>query len=123
MKKLLTAFLILAATPAWANWVLFQKTGDSFTYYDPSTITGESMKRVVVKIERQQPTQGIYSMRAQEEIDCNQRRKRLLSLTTFSAPNLSGKVMGKSNEPEGWRPIVSGSVAESLFLHICKGRP
>ena len=55
-----------------------------------------------------------------EEIDCNQERIRLLSLTTY---DIDEKPMHSSDYSNaGWSYIIPGSVGETIMQKICNSK-
>lgn len=94
MKKLLVTLLILCTGPVWAGWVLYEDSGSSKHFIDPSTIRGTTLKKVWKKTEFETPgNDGWRSFRSFYEIDCSDKKSRLLQLSAFDGPNLTGRVL------------------------------
>lgn len=60
------------------------------------------------------------SSRAQEEHDCIKERFRLLALEYFSGNMGSGEALYKTSGESDWTPIPRGTLAQSVWKHVCK---
>lgn len=122
MKKLLATFLILCATPVWAEWVLHSTTAHGVFFYDPTTIRGDNLKRVWQKTNFIKPTKETktLSINTLEEIDCNEGKIRLLQSQSYSGKDLTGEITGATTTPWDWRYIPPNTPSSEVFQLVCK---
>ena len=92
MRIVLIAWLILVATPAWAEWVKVSESDGLTGYVDPATIRKNGNLRRVWEIQdlKARGTKfGELSRRVLNEYDCKEERMRTLSATFHSVDRCS----------------------------------
>lgn len=122
MRVVLAALLLLATTPAWAEWVRLDADQVRVVRIDPATmLTDSNLRRVWQMQDRKAPTpNGERSLRSQVEFDCKELRWRALSLFTYSGPKLTGTaIVGETPAPGEWSAVVTGTLAETMLGHVC----
>lgn len=93
MRVVLTLLLLIAAAPAFAQWVKVDEKDNAIHYIDRTTITQSgAMRRVwVTQYLREKGPDGETSRRAFLEYDCAGRRFRYLSIAKHSPPAAGGQ--------------------------------
>jgi len=120
----LIALLVLSSGPAYAEWEVVDKNDEGTTYIDPDTIrrNGGLVKVWTLhdyKTVRTSSGNSFWSVKGQEEYDCEEQRYRVLAWTGFSGNRGSGKAVS-SNSTEGtWQPVASESVGHVLWTVAC----
>ncbi len=86
MRFILTLSLVLAAAPAWAQWVKVNDTENAIHYIDSRTISkqGQMRKVWVTQYLKERSQDGEISRRAFLEYDCMGARFRILSVSKAS---------------------------------------
>lgn len=122
MRVVVTAFLMLVTTSAWAaEWVKVGEA-DNITYYIDSTPIRKNadLRRVWVLQDRKVRTSnGELSVRGLEEFDCRGTRVRLLSISSHSEQMATGKVLFNASDTGGWNSMTPGTVMETIFKDVC----
>ena len=122
MRVVLAALLLLASTPACAEWVRLDANDARVVYIDPATIVkDDNFRRVSQMQDLKAPTpNGERSMRSLVEFDCRELRWRALSLFTHSGPKLTGTIIfGATPAPGEWSSVAPGTLAETILGHVC----
>lgn len=104
MRAILTLILLLAATPAWAEWVKVAETSDTVFYVDPAAIGSKGGLRqasVIHDYATQEPG-GVRSRQVSYEIDCIGERLRSVSVTEHSEPLGRGERMSSRERESEW---------------------
>ena len=120
--RLVFIFLLMAlAAPAWAEWVKYGETDIASLYYEPATIKKHGNRVGVWRITdlKERHKDGALSFHGLEEYDCKEERVRFVSLTAFSGPMASGKIL-RSARKQFERNILPGSVAETMLKILCR---
>lgn len=110
------------STQSGSNWQLVTSTADGDKWYvDPTTIRRDGTLRRywVVADYRSRGSGGEMSVRTFEETDCREERYRLIQLTAFYGPMLSGRILFNDSEPTRWSQIAPGTVAEGRMRFVC----
>ena len=126
----LITLLLLTVGPLYAEWVeVGGKVKEGRTVYtvyvDSDTIhRSENVVTLWVlmdfKTTQIQPKPPHMSVKSQREIDCTQKRIRLLALTAFSGNMGSGKEVSSYSTPKDQGILVEpSSVAQSLLKVAC----
>ena len=86
MRAVIVLMLLIAATPAWAEWVKVTEADTGTLYIDTATIrTIGDMRRIwELRDLKQRNSDGTMSQRVLEEYDCKEERRRLLAMSTHS---------------------------------------
>jgi len=104
MRTVLFAALLLAAAPAWADWVKITATADTVYHLDPASIsdTGEFRRVSVIQDYATQEPDGTRSRRVSYEIDCVRERLRSVAATGHSEPMAQGESLGAWERESEW---------------------
>lgn len=125
--KYLLAWMLLLASPAWAEWSPFGETANGDKYYlDLTTFRKDggfiriwelrnfSQKREFAK------TQGVLSTRYRTEWDCKNEKMRYLTMSAHSELDARGEVLNQDQQESRWHDIAPSTlIAEKLKL-FCK---
>ena len=122
---LLITLLVLSSGPAYAEWVAIGSTDDGMTVYaDPDTVRRkEEMVKMWVLLDFK-TTQTVashlmLSIKAQEEYDCDGKRRRVLTYSEFSGNMGGGKEVNSTSGEGTWRPVVLEGVVQTLWTFAC----
>ncbi|MGE3976187.1 MAG: surface-adhesin E family protein [Nitrospira sp.] len=120
-------FQAWSAISVFAEWLLVDGNERARVYLDTETInrSGEWVRVWVVDDLKIAETRGFrkyLSTRAHEEHDCIKERFRLLALEYFSGNMGSGEALYKTSGESDWAPIPRGTLAESVWRFVCRGR-
>jgi len=121
MNKLILVCLMMLTGSAWAEWVMYEKTESSTSYYDPATIRKDGNMRRVWQLNdlRERNTSGVMSRRIRQELDCKQESYRILAFLSHSEPMAGGTILESADEQKIWRAIPPNTVAEALLKIVC----
>jgi len=128
MRIVLTLLLLVAAAPAWADWVMVGKSehtilyvmSEKTVYYiDPSTITMDGNVRKVWEMHdmSDKGPRGERSILAAVEYDCAQKLMRTVNATGHSAPMGRGEIIKLAQLADDWTLLPKGKDGE-LFYKI-----
>ena len=131
MRAVLILLGLLLAQPVWAGWVELgsansQQYGRMTIYFDPATVRKTAEGRRVwfmhdLDRQRALPSGTVYqSQRVLYEFDCTEERYRTLQETHYSAPMLTGLVVGTWSGQPTWKFIEPGTATKSLIEAACK---
>lgn len=120
-RGLVAALLLLAATPAAAEWLKLEERAGGFLYYDPETVAKEGViRRLFTLQDRKTPEDnGVLSRRAQWEFNCKESQVRLLAFRSYADQMGIGKVIVRDNVPGPWEPVVPKTTHETLLRLTC----
>lgn len=128
--KYLLSFLMLIATPVWADWVeVAFSDGGVIHHIDPTTIRKEGNFSKVWTMENlpSARTMGdinnVWSMRSRMEFDCKQERRRSLSISAHSERYARGETLGQENSPTQWIDLPPNSVGIIILNRVCNPSP
>lgn len=127
MKKFLICMLMLAAaTPASAEWVLYQRSADTDELYDAKFVsrTGRQLKlwtltnypSPVTNLEGKQ----LLSEKALTTIDCDARKTGSEQVLKYSRKNAEGELVGAMETALRLIPVRKGSSDELLLEKLCQ---
>ena len=122
MRVFLTLFLMLAAAPAWAQWVKVVDAENAIHYIDSATISkdGQMRKVWVTQYLKGKGLDGEISRRAFLEYDCAGARFRILSIAKYSGAMPDGKYrLSQGNTPQAGREIPASIPAATAQRIIC----
>ncbi len=129
---LIIGLLIFGHVEAWgADWRYLGKNEQGKSFYDTESITRpfKNVVRVLARWEYNQngvseivkklgkKYEGINYTISVEEINCSDKKKRILSLTDYSK---EGKIIFSSSNGSEWENIIPGTYFESLYKAVCK---
>jgi hypothetical protein len=121
MRIALTLSLILAAAPAWAEWVKVGRTVAAVHYVDPATVQKDGSLRRVWALQDMVETspEGVMSIRALQEYDCADERFRYLSLAAHSRSMARGEVLAEHELRDAWNSRPPGAKASAIGKIVC----
>ena len=121
MRIVLTALLMLATAPAWAEWVKVDETDEVLIYVDPATIRKDGNLRRIWEMQdlKARDSDGSLSRRALSEYDCKGKRLRLLSLSTHSGQMATGKIIITVSPSGKWDCAVPGTSGQTMLKFVC----
>ena len=104
MRTILFGVLLIAASPAWADWVKVAATGDTTFYVDPASIsvTGSFRQVAVLQDYAAQESDGIRSRRVSYEIDCAGERLRSVAAVEYTEPMAQGTSANSWQRASEW---------------------
>jgi hypothetical protein len=129
MHVFLAAWLMLATTPAWAEWVAIGGSDVSVVYVD--SIDSASSHKIshkgggvtrawVLQDWKLRRRDGVLSHRTLAEFDCTEGRSRTLSLAAYSGPMATGTILSVSDTAGTWMHLSApGTMGESLLRFVC----
>ena len=122
MRVVLIALLMLAPIPACAEWLKVGGNKSVVYYIDPATILREgNLRRVSTLTDLKSPgMDGELSRQSLDEYNCNTRRRRILSFSSYSGPMGAGNVLVRSNVTEEWNYLQPGTAGEIKFKSVCR---
>ena len=127
MRIISTFLLLMAAAPAWAEWVKVDRPGKGFFssfsggtgyYIDPSTIAKDGNFRRVWEIHDldDKGANGERSVLALVEYDCAEKRMRTLKVTGRSLKMARGEIISLRGALEEWIILRPGKDDEIFFM-------
>ena len=121
MRIALTLSLMLAAAPAWAEWVKVGRTDAAVHYVDPATVRKDGNLRRVWAMQDMvgASPEGVMSIRALQEYDCAQERFRYLSVATHSGPMARGEVLAAHELRDRWNIRRPGTNPFAIEKIVC----
>jgi hypothetical protein len=122
MRFALALSLMFAAAPACAEWVKVGTTNTAVHYVDPATVRSDGNLRQVWLLQDmvEADLDGVRSVRALQELNCQDGRYRFLSVTAYSGPMAGGHVVVEHGMRDGWSvipPILNRSAVADI---VCK---
>ncbi|MBK7791723.1 MAG: hypothetical protein IPJ62_03905 [Betaproteobacteria bacterium] len=104
----LTIALLLAATSAWAEWVMVAETRDAVFFVDPASVgsKGNLRQATVVQDYAVPEAGGIRSRQVTYEIDCAGERLRSLAVAEHSAAMARGAPVSSSARESEWLVVA-----------------
>lgn len=121
MRYLWIPVMLLAASPACAQWVKHSDDTEAVFYFNPTTIEWHATFVRVWTLEdlKQRGEIGEISRRWFNEFDCEKAAVRVLSLSGHSGQMASGKTLASHNKPSEWRRIQPGRTLATLLPFLC----
>jgi hypothetical protein len=121
-----TVLLMVAAAPAWADWVRMGQTENTVLYVmsertvfyiDPSTITRDGDLRKVWEIHdlSEKGPRGERSILMQVEYNCAEKLMRPLHASAKSRPMGQGEILKVEQPAEDWITLRPGKEGEIFF--------
>jgi len=123
--SLITFLVLSSGVPALAEWVLVSVSDPGMTtYVDQDTIRrkGDLVKMWSLgDYKAIQTEEGIsfLSIKVQGQYNCATELDRGLSLTIFSGHMGGGDVVYSGANEQKWKPIIPGSVGQTLWKFAC----
>jgi hypothetical protein len=123
MRVVLTLLLLVAATPVWAEWVKFFPTNADaiyIWYFDPASVHKDGNLRQVWTMEDlpQSDRFGALSYRQLLQLDCEQKRRRLLKYYFLEGHMGTGKVLVEIPVQVTWKYIAPPDALHETLLKI-----
>jgi len=105
--------------PGW-SLVDTNARGDE-EFIDYSTIRRDGdLVTLWQKTNYKRPTQfGDRSIRVQYQYDCRNEKSRILVITGFTGPDLTGDITGSETTPTAWKPAQTGDVLAAKLRSAC----
>lgn len=122
MKKLIVFVAVsLAATSAWADWVQFSSSNGNMFFMETSAISrvNGNVRAWIMEEHPQVNKLGERSNKQYMEIDCREKKLRMLSFQSFNGSMGGGSSLGSDNNPDSWSFASPGSVDMSLVRTAC----
>lgn len=117
------SLMLLATSPAWAEWVEIGSSSGGKTYYiDPATIRKDGNLRKVWALTnyKKRESSGEMSSRSKREYDCINERYRILSLSTHSGLMAEGEILSiGSYRPWEWDDIAPETIGQAYLEFVC----
>lgn len=121
-RATLLLFVLSLPVPAWADWMQYGVDEDGTDYFlDPETlqiINGNVRVWVLNNYPTKRPD-GNMSAHAFQEIDCTQRRMRVLSFAQFAEPFAGGRILFSTNERSEWMFVAPSTMGARLMTRVC----
>ena len=121
MRHFFALIVLLTPLAANADWTLITRADDGteFHIFDGSVeINGASRKASVLILKPQGSSDQVRSVLNYNEIDCANRRYRILRLAQYDA---AGKQLNTFDEPTEWATAHTRTVADSIVDAACYG--
>lgn len=122
MKKYVLMMLLLAAMSAgaMAEWVEYAELDEMDIYIDPSTIKKNGNFRKAWEIQDlKQRHKEVMSRRILIEHDCNDERRRVISISGHTGHMASGETIYSNNSQSDWQYVAPNIVAASGLKIVC----
>ena len=121
MRLVVTFLLMLAAAPAWADWVKVDESAERAYYIDSASIrkTAQTAKVWTIQDLKIANIAGGRSRRALQEFDCAEPKDRILSISAYSWSMARGTVLFEENRERPWRPTTPGTVNDRIRGYVC----
>jgi len=121
MKKLFLIGLMMLASSAWAEWVMYHKDESITFYFDPATIRKDGNIRRVWVLQDLSKRQdgGVMSRRIRHEYDCKQERFRHLGFSAHSEPMAGGELLVMGDEHKVWTDVPPSTAIEIILNIVC----
>ena len=123
--KQLVLVMLLASTPAWAEWTLVRVGVDYDAYADLATIRRSGNMATMWSLLDFKSVQRVagtafLSRTARYEYDCDGARSRTLALVLHSENMGGGEVVYSDADPGQWTPVFPDSINEAVWKRTCK---
>lgn len=113
--------LILAASPAVADWVKVHENEEWTSYLDPSTLKkdGNIRKEWLLKNRKRRGRNGELSEKSLIEFDCKEGRLRTLTSAIYYDHMASGEIVASAAGRGDWIYVPPGSFGLDLLRFVC----
>lgn len=113
--------LMVAATPAYAEWAQVVATKRSTFYIDPDTLrkAGNFVRAWTLMDNKFRPVGGARSVLARREFDCSNSRYTFRSVTQYAEPMAAGTVIDSTDKISEWFVVVPNTVGDRLLKFVC----
>lgn len=125
MRKalVLAAAAIVAAPPAWAEWMKINESAEGHSFYaDPDTFRWiENTRRVWILTDypKRSSETSTHSTKTYEEFDCQEGRFRYLQSMYYTGPMGSGQLQNTDSESRQWTYPAPESVSLTMLKFFC----
>ncbi len=121
MRVVLTALLMLATIPAWAEWVSTSDSTQAVYYLDLAIVRKDDNLRKVWELTdlKAREPKGELSYRTLIEYDCKEGRSRHLSISAHAGPMATGKALFSGSAPGKWDYAAPGTAAGATLSLVC----
>jgi hypothetical protein len=105
--------------PGWEGvrpdgWTLMSRSSELLTFHRPA----RQPRHIWFRVEYSDVASDYRSARSLNEVDCAGGRLRIVSLSTFSLPNLEGPHEG-FNEIQSWDYVAPDTHGETMLKAVC----
>jgi len=125
-KVILLMLLAVESSSAMAEWVKVSSSddGNATAYVDSSTILKNGSKVEIwtlldFRIAKTTGGKTYLSTRQQNEFDCKERKRRLLTYSLYSGNMGSGNVVYENSNIGNWDVIPPDSLGEDFWIFSC----
>ena len=125
----LITLLVLSSAPAYAEWVAVEQDylspGLGTLYIDPDSIQREGNMVTVWQLIDFKTMQGgrsptrFLSTKTQKQLDCGEKRFRLLAFTAFTDGMGAGIPDDGYVDKQVWLPVEAESITQTLWEVVC----
>ena len=121
MKKLFLVCLMMLASSAWAEWVMYDWNDTTTYFYDPATIRKEgNMRRVwVLQDLRKRGQYSEMSRRYRSEYDCKNESWRIISRLNHSERKATGETLYSNSSAGDWSDIPPDTISATILNIVC----
>ena len=121
MKKLFLLCLMMLASSAWAEWVLYGETNTATLYFDPATIRKDGNMRRVWQLHdlKTLNEEGVMSRRFRSEYDCKNESWRIISRSNHSERMATGETLYSNSSAGDWSDIPPNTISATILNIIC----
>ena len=121
MRAALIVLLMLATTPAWAEWVKLSENDKAAFYFDPATIGKDGNTRRVLALQdlKARDLEGNHSRQVYFEYRCEEERYRMLFFSLHSGPMATGDILFSKSDPTEWDNVAAGTAGKVILKHVC----
>ena len=148
MRLFLTTLFMLAAAPAWAEWVKMAEDSHAVYYIERATVQQSSAPAATQKSSaaaktrkttapaaprktlapqkvwemqdlKQRGPDGELSMRMFSEFDCKEERSRVLSISKHPDVMAGGRTIFSSDTAGQWNRIPPNTPSEIILRRVC----
>ena len=123
MKKLILLLLMLMSNYCFANWESLGRSSSYEYFIDPASMRKTDAKIKVWVMYNFNPPQ-ISSVKQFEEYDCDEFRKRIMTIIKFDGAMGSGKVIADNDYSNNmnYAPVSPDSVGHKIWKKVCLGK-
>ncbi len=114
-----------AATQAAPRWETLTLNAQGVYYIDPASVTREGDKRTFNSMLDYRTTQvneagkPYLSIQSQLQVNCRMKLARIIHLTYYSGPMLSGRMIERQGMLQDWSEIDPTTPVQRMFRYVC----
>lgn len=121
----LAATLALAPAHAAPRWETLMLNAQGVYYIDPASVSRDGDKRTFISMLDYRNTQineagkPYLSIQSQFQINCRMKLARIVHLTYYSGPMLTGNVIERQGMLQDWNEIDSTTPVARMVRFVC----